>query len=90
MERGTRPRVAASPSEVDFAFAVAAIGARYPFAHIAAFIDATRPTKSSAYAERTTLAALHVCESRGYTEIVMPEPEFGEVLEELHFEANSP
>lgn len=90
VERGSRPLAAASPSEVDFAFGVAAICAGYPFAHIAAFIDATRPTKSLAYAERTTWAALRLCESRGYTHVTATEPEPSDVLDDVHFEANSP
>lgn len=90
VERGSRPLAAASPSEVDFAFGLAAIGAGWPVMQITAFINAMRPTKSSAYAERTTLAALRLCESRGYTEVITLKPEPGDVLEDAHFEANSP
>lgn len=55
---GTRPLTAGSESEIDFTFAVAAIGRGIGPAQIASYIRARRTDKSEGYGERTVRAAL--------------------------------
>jgi hypothetical protein len=64
VDRGTRSPDAASASEVDFAFAMAAIIDGWSIDDVQNFIMAVRPTKAASYAARTLAAALRLIERR--------------------------